>query len=305
MASACYPVYRVASEAATRIRKDGSVSVRCGTQDMGSGTYTALAQVAAETLGIPLERVSVELGDTRLPMGPASGGSQVTASFASVVEAAGRDLRSRLIALAVSDQRSPLHGISPTAVTLGDGFVRSGAGNVSLSLAELMSLTVSDEIETFANAVPDAKPMMSGSAYGAVFVEARIDEDLGEVRLSRITAAYASGRIVNPLLAHSQYIGGLIFGIGMALHEEAVMDEKLGRVVNDNLSDYLLPVHADMPDFDIHLVEEDDPHLASGIKGIGMIGTVGVAAAIANAVFHATGRRIRDLPIRLEQLLMP
>ena len=123
------------------------------------------------------------------------------------------------------------------------------------------------------------------------------------MRLERITAAYAAGRIVNALLARSQYIGGLVFGIGMALHERTIMDERLGRIVNDNLSDYLLPVHADMPSFDIHIVEEDDPHLASGIKGIGMIGTVGIAAAIANAVFHATGRRIRDLPIRAEHFL--
>jgi xanthine dehydrogenase YagR molybdenum-binding subunit len=305
MASACYPVHCVASEAATRIRKDGTVTVRCGTQEIGSGTYTALAQVAAARLGVPLERVAVELGDTRLPLGPASGGSQVTASFVPAVEEAALALRSRLIALAIGEERSPLHGLSPDAVTIQDGYVRSSTGNVSMSLAELVSLIDGDEIETFASAPSDAEAKVSGSAYGAVFVEARVDPQLGEIRLSRITAAYAAGRIVNPLLARSQYIGGLIFGIGMALHERAVMDEKLGCVVNDNLSDYLLPVHADMPQFDIHLVEEEDRHLAGGIKGIGMIGTVGTAAAIANAVFHATGRRIRDLPIRLEQLVAP
>ena len=121
--------------------------------------------------------------------------------------------------------------------------------------------------------------------------------------MTRLTAAYATGRILNPLLARSQFVGGLVWGIGMALHEATVMDERSGRIVNDSLADYLIPVHADMPRFDVHIVEEDDPHLAGGIKGIGMIGTVGTSAAIANAVFHATGRRIRDLPIRLEHCL--
>jgi xanthine dehydrogenase YagR molybdenum-binding subunit len=132
----------------------------------------------------------------------------------------------------------------------------------------------------------------------------RVDPTLGEVRVARLTAAYAAGRILNPLLARSQFIGGLIGGIGMALHEATVMDARLGRIVNDNLADYLIPVHADMPRFDIRIVDEADPHLAGGIKGIGMLGTVGTAAAIANAVFHATGRRVRDLPIRLEHCLL-
>ena len=121
--------------------------------------------------------------------------------------------------------------------------------------------------------------------------------------MTRLTGAYAAGRVLNPLLAHSQHIGGLVWGIGLALHEATIMDRRLGRIVNDNLSDYLIPVHADMPRFDVHLVPEEDPHLASGIKGIGMLSIVGVAAAIANAVYHATGRRIRDLPIRLEHFL--
>lgn len=305
MASACYPVYRMASEARIRIDKDGAVLVQCGTQDMGTGTYTVLSQLAAEILGVPLGRVTVELGDTLLPEGPYSGGSLATASFAPAVEEAARTLRRNLLELAAGDPRSPLHGVSSDRLMIEEGYVRGEAGNRSESLSDLVARAAPDGQEAFARTTPDEKPRYSSNGYGAVLAEVRVDPELGEVRVARLTAAYATGRILNPLLARSQHIGGLVFGIGMALHEATVMDERLGRIVNDNFSGYLVPVHADMPRFDIHLVDEEDPHLGSGIKGIGMLGTVGTAAAIANAVFHATGRRIRRLPIRLEDCLLP
>jgi xanthine dehydrogenase YagR molybdenum-binding subunit len=160
-----------------------------------------------------------------------------------------------------------------------------------------------DELVASEHAEPDKQARFSAYGYGAVFCEVRVDPELGEVRVTRVTAAYASGRVINPLLARSQLEGGIVFGIGMALHEETIMDEHRGRVINDNLADYLIPTHADIPALDVHLVEEQDPHLAGGIKGVGMIGTVGTAAAIANAVFHATGCRIRDLPIRPERFI--
>jgi xanthine dehydrogenase YagR molybdenum-binding subunit len=148
----------------------------------------------------------------------------------------------------------------------------------------------------------EASPSYSSNAYGAVFVEVEVDEDIGRVRVSRVTAAYAAGRILNARTARSQFIGGLVFGIGMALHEETRLDANLGRIVNPTLADYLVPTHADVPTMDVHLVPDPDEHLpGGGVKGIGMLGTVGTAAAVTNAVFHATGRRIRDLPIRLEQ----
>ena len=156
-----------------------------------------------------------------------------------------------------------------------------------------------------ASAAPKSTSKFSSFGYGAVFAEVRVDPELGMVRVSRLTAAYAAGRILNPLLARSQFVGGLVWGIGMALHEATVMDEQHGRIVNDNFADYLIPVHADMPRFDVHLLAEHDPHLAGGIKGIGMLGAVGTAGAIANAVFHATGLRIHELPIRLEHCLLP
>jgi xanthine dehydrogenase YagR molybdenum-binding subunit len=302
MAAACYPAYRMASEAAVAIGGDGRVKVRCGTQDMGSGTYTVLAQLAAEALGVPYAQVDAELGDSLLPEGPYSGGSMATASFTPAVEAAARDLRQRLLALASQDAASPLAGIAPDRMTISDSLIR--AGNRSESLAELVARSAPAGLEARASAAPETKPNFSAYGFGAVFAEVRVDADLGEVRVRRLTPAYAAGRILNPLLAKSQYVGGLIWGIGMALHEATVMDPRLGRVVGASLADYLIPVHADMPAFDIHMVAEDEPLLGSGgVKGIGMLGTVGTAAAIANAVFHATGKRVRDLPIRIEHLL--
>jgi xanthine dehydrogenase YagR molybdenum-binding subunit len=303
MASACYPVYRMASEAAVRVDADGGVLVRCGTQDVGAGTYTVLAQLAASALGVPLARVSVEIGDTDLPEGPYSAGSMATASFTPAVEEAARRLRRGLIALAVEDPESPLHGVPVGRVAMVDGVIKSEAGNEAEDVATLLARRAPKGLEARASAAPEERPRYSSYGFGAVFAEVRIDPELGQLRLARLTAAYAAGRILNPRLARSQFIGGLIGGIGMALHEHVVTDKRLGRIVNDNLSDYLIPVHADMPRFDIHLVEEHDPHLAGGVKGIGMLGTVGTAAAIANAVFHATGRRLRELPIRPEQLV--
>jgi xanthine dehydrogenase YagR molybdenum-binding subunit len=264
MASAAYPVHRMAAEVGIRIDRNGKVLVRCGAQDMGTGTYTVLAQLAAQRLGVPLRDVTVELGDTVLPEGPYSGAALATTSFTPAAEDAARQLRERL---------DELGHVPP------------------------------DGLEAIARAAPEKEARYSSCAFGAVFVEVCVDSDLGEVRVRRITAAYAAGRILNARLARSQYVGGLVMGIGNALHEETVMDERLGRIVGDNLADYLLPVHADMPKFDIHIVPEQDPHLGGGVKGIGMLGAIGTGAAIANAVFHATGKRIRKLPMRLEDCL--
>lgn len=265
MATAAYPVQRLACEAEVADTGDGRFSVRCGVQDMGSGTFTVLADTAAAVLGVPASRIDVALGDTTLPEGPYSGGTVVTASLVPAVEAAARALLRRR---ADGERGEP------------------GAPLVAGARAE-----------------PPEQPGHSACAFGAVFAEVRVHALTREVRVSRIHAAYAAGRIVSPLMAHGQYIGGLVGGIGMALHEATVTDPATGRIVNDNLGDYLLPTHADMPDFVVHMVDEHDPHLPGGVKGLGMLGTTGTAAAIANAVWHATGRRIRELPIRLEQLL--
>lgn len=304
MASSCFPIFRMASQAAVSIGRDGRVVVRCGTQDIGTGTYTVLAQLAAETLAVPLDQVTVELGDTLLPEGPYSGAHLATASFTPAVEEAARTLRHRLLERAAADPQSPLHATPVDQLTIDDGLIRDVAGNRFESLGDLLARSP-DGLEAHASTTPDEKPGYSANGYGAVFAEVRVDPDLGEVRVTRLTGAYAAGRVLNPLLARSQHVGGLVWGIGLALHEATIMDRRLGRIVNDNLTDYLIPVHADMPQFDVHLVPEVDARLASGIKGIGMLSIVGVAAAIANAVHHATGRRIRDLPIRLEHFLSP
>jgi xanthine dehydrogenase YagR molybdenum-binding subunit len=265
MATAAYPVQRMACAAELVDHGDGRISVRCGVQDMGSGTFTVLADTAAAALGVAAARIDVEIGDSGLPEGPYSGGTVVTASLVPAVVAAARALRERW-----------------------------SAGDRGLPGAPLVAA---------ANTEPEAQPAHSACAFGAVFAEVGVHAVTREVRVRRIHAAYAAGRIVSPLMAHGQYVGGLVGGIGMALHEATITDVASGRIVNDNLGDYLLPTHADMPEFVVHMVDEHDPHLPGGVKGLGMLGTTGSAAAIANAVWHATGRRVRELPIRLERLL--
>jgi xanthine dehydrogenase YagR molybdenum-binding subunit len=302
MATACYGVHHQPCRARVRLEPDASLLVQCGTQDMGSGTYTVLGQMAADGLGVAMDQVTVELGDTWLPEGPYSGGSMVTASMMPAVQQATAELRARLAALAVADPDSPLASHAAGDIAFEAGMLRSRAGNAAEPLADLLARY--GGIEAEGSAEPPQALAYSGMGYGAVFVEMGVDPDLGELRVRRIAAAYAAGRILNPLLARSQYVGGLIGGIGMALHEETVTDVPSGRILGQSFADYLIPVHADMPDFDVSLVHEDDPHLPGGVKGIGMLGTAGVQAAIASAVHHAVGKRVRRLPIRIEDVLV-
>jgi xanthine dehydrogenase YagR molybdenum-binding subunit len=204
--------------------------------------------------------------------------------------------------MATSDPRSPLHHRSPERI---EWISPTSLGLINGSADECIpSLLARHQMESIdADARTDIS--ISGhsvSTFGACYAEVRVDRDLGQVRVSRLTAAYAAGRIMNEKLARSQLVGGLVFGIGMALHERAIVDPQLGLLANRNLTDYLLPVHADVPAIEVHLVPEEDPHVPSGVKGIGMNGAVGTAAAIANAVYNATGVRVRDLPIRPESV---
>jgi xanthine dehydrogenase YagR molybdenum-binding subunit len=248
------------------------------------GTATVMAQLAAETLGVPLERVRFELGDTSLPAAPISAGSMTAASLGSAVYGAANALKKKLLELAG-----------------GDASAVRGADAISALLARNYMTSV----EAQHDAKPDeSERNYSSHAFGAHFAEVAVDPDLGLVRMRRIVSAFAGGRILNAKTARSQYLGGIVQGIGMALLEETHLDRRFGSFVNVNFGEYLVPVHADIHDIDIVMVEEDDPHVNPiGVKGIGEIGIVGVAPAIANAVFHATGKRVRDLPITLEKLL--
>ena len=305
MASTLYPAIRQACRVRVRLAADASLCVQCGTQDMGSGTYTALGQMAASALGILPSQVSVELGDTLLPEGPFSGGSQVTASLAPATEIAMARLRATLANMAAADERSPLSGQRVEELEFRDGLIRSRTGNVSELLTDLLARGAAEglEAEGESAATQHASLAATSMGYGAVFVEAGVDVELGEIRLRRVCGAFAAGHILNPLLAKSQYVGGLIGGIGMALHERTATDRVSGHIVGDSFADYLIPVHADMPEFDIAMIEEEDLHLPGSVKGIGMLGTAGIQAAIANAVYHATGKRVRSLPIRIENII--
>jgi len=276
MATATYPTNFAPASAMARLLPDGTAEVASATSDIGPGTWTSMTQVAADALGLPIERVKFTLGDTRLPATPPQGGSMTVASVGSAVQAACRKVRE-------------------------DALARGGAND----LAEAMR-RIGQPIEAAVDSKPgDASQRFSMHAFGAVFAEVAVDPDLGQTRVRRIVGAYGAGRIINPKTSRSQCIGGMIGGIGMALMEHSVVDVRNGRVANGNLAEYAVPVHADAPPvMDVTFVDENDPHVNPlGVKGLGEIAIVGVASAIANAIFHATGKRIRELPITPDKLL--
>ncbi len=306
MASASYPANRSAAAATVRIDPDGSVVVRSSGVEIGTGAYTAFTQVAADILGIPVARIHMELGDSTFPEAPVAGGSQLTASVGSAVKLAALDARDRVARNAVADAASPLHGLLPDALGYdGSRIFALMQPSRGESYAALVSRQGAGPIEGAGRAAPgDEVTRYSRHSFGAQFAQVRVDPELGEVRLIRQVGAFAAGRILNARTARSQFLGGIVFGAGMALLEHTRTDERSGRVMNANLAEYLVPVNADIADVQIVIVPEDDPHINEiGVKGIGEIGIVGAAAAIANAVYHATGKRIRDLPISPEKLL--
>jgi xanthine dehydrogenase YagR molybdenum-binding subunit len=306
MATATYPAHRMRASASAEFLADGTALVRSGTQEIGTGTYTVMTQIAAQTLGLRLERVRFELGDTDFPRAPITAGSMTVASVGPAVQAACEALREKLVSAAIGDTASPLCGAAEPDVEVEDGVLRlraepSRCESIEALLARHRGPSLRAQVD---HRPGDESRRYSMHGFGAVFAEVRVDEDLSEIRVPRVIGSYAVGRIINEKTARNQVVGGIVWGIGMALTEQALLDHRTGRIVNSNLAEYLVPVNADVGRIEVHFVDEYDPHVNSlGAKGIGEIGITGVAAAIANAVFHATGRRIRDLPITLEKLL--
>jgi xanthine dehydrogenase YagR molybdenum-binding subunit len=305
-ATATYPVFRAPASARARLMPDGSAEVETAASDMGPGTYTSMTQVAADALGLSPAQIRFQLGRSDFPPTPPHGGSMTMASVGSAVQAACLAARGQAIDRAIADERSALRGASADAVDVREGRISLRSdGSQGQTYAELVALGGGQPIEAEASSAGgDERHRFSMHAFGAVFAEVAVDPDLGMVRVRRAVGAYGAGRIVNPRLAHSQCIGGMVGGIGMALMEQTVLDPRDGRPVNASMADYLVPVNLDIGSIDALFVEEHDPHVNPlGVKGLGEIALVGMAPAIANAVFHATGRRVRDLPIRIENLL--
>jgi xanthine dehydrogenase YagR molybdenum-binding subunit len=306
MATATYPANRSAASASATMLGDGRVVARSATHDLGTGTYTVMTQVLADAVGVPLGQASFELGDTKMPQAPVSGGSTTVASVASAVQAAGEALRKKLVGIANADPRSPLFGATPDQVGAGDGALYLLADPARReTMAQVVARHGQGPVEASADAAPgDEKKHYSMHSFGAVFVEVRVDELLGEIRVPRVVGVYGVGNLLNRKTGYSQLMGGIVWGLSMALFEETLIDKRLGGAVNGNLAEYHVPTNADIGMIDVQVVAEDDPHINPlGAKGIGEIGITGVAAAVANAVYHATGRRVRELPITLDKLL--
>jgi xanthine dehydrogenase YagR molybdenum-binding subunit len=320
-ATACYPTQISPAAARIRLTPDGSARVSIAAHEIGNGAYTVIAQAAAERLGLSPDRVTVYLGDSTLPAGPVAGGSNTTASTTTVVVKACDAIRDRLFRAAATGD-SPLADTPITGFALVDG--RITAGNAAMSLEDAFRHLGQSVIEEYAESVPrsmspsDMDKLYHGHAamtggpkgeklafaFGAQFVEVRVHALTGEIRAPRALGAFAAGRIMNPRTARSQLMGGIIWGLSAALHEATEIDERTARYVNTNLADYLIPVNADIQSVEVLFVPETDDWINPlGVKGLGELGNVGVNAAVANAIFHATGKRIRDLPIRLETLM--
>ncbi|MFI6693041.1 xanthine dehydrogenase family protein molybdopterin-binding subunit [Streptomyces sp. NPDC050433] len=304
MATALYDTLRAPGQASVRLDADGTALIESSTSDMGPGTYTSMTQVAADALGLAVRNVRFRLGDTDMPTAPLHGGSLTMASVGSTVQDGCDKLRQQAIELAVGDEDSPLYGADADAIVVRGGRLHL-QDNPARGETYRQLLTRNDRthLETLGSWTP-GQSRSSMYAYGAVFAEVAVDARLGLVRVRRMLGVFDAGRIISPKLADSQAIGAMTGGIGGALLEHTVTDHRDGRIVNANLADYLVPVNADVPELKaIYVDGRDDEADPLGVKGLGEVVLVGVAPAIANAVFHATGRRVRELPITAESLL--
>jgi xanthine dehydrogenase YagR molybdenum-binding subunit len=282
---------------------NGHAEVACATSDIGTGTYTIMAQVAADMLGLPLVNVSIKIGDSSLPQSPVEGGSWIATSVANGIATTADAIRDDLLRLAKQVPNSPLANVALNDVMLVDGKLTSKRDiQRFVSIADAMRQGGVDRIELEKTTEPAQDHSRAHNTHSAVFAEVKVDEQLDVIRVTRVVSAVAAGRILNTKTANSQILGGVVWGIGMALHEETLIDHRFGRIMNANIAEYHVPVNADVHDIKVIFVDEPDDSNRFGMKGLGEIGIVGVAAAIANAVYHATGKRVRDLPITLDKL---
>jgi xanthine dehydrogenase YagR molybdenum-binding subunit len=307
MATATYPGFRFPASARIRLSADGRARVGTAGHELGTGAYTVYTQAAADALGLPVAKVYFELGDSNLPHAPVAGGSNSTASITEAVVAAAAQTRAKLVRLAVADAASPLHGLPEDQVTLRDGrLVAAGGpsrGEPVAAVLERARLT-GVEGEASAHLSAEKADKFAFQSFGAHFCEVKVDEQLGRVRVTRWVGAFDPGRVLNPKTARSQVLGGIVMGIGAALMEHTVYDRRTARPVTDNLVDYAVPVHADSPPIETHFIDRPDPYINTlGCRGVGELSITGVAAAVANAVHHATGKRVRALPITPDKLL--
>jgi xanthine dehydrogenase YagR molybdenum-binding subunit len=306
MAGAIYTHWRWPAKARVTINGDGSALVEAGMHEIGGGTYTVMQQVAADTLGLAPEKVTVQLGDTRLPASHPAIGSTTMANAGASVMLAAKAARDKAIALARTGQDAPFSGAAADDVLVTDGRLALVRKNINIGYAELLARNGLSALvgDGDYDPVEEAKGPKAIFSFSAVFAEVRVDPDLGLVRLNRFVGAYDAGRIINPKTARSQAIGGIIWGVGQALLEQSETDPVMGRFLNRNYSGYLVPTHADIPELDVLFVGDFDEEASPiGAKGLGELTAVSVAPAIANAVHHATGKRVRDLPITVEKLL--
>jgi xanthine dehydrogenase YagR molybdenum-binding subunit len=307
MGSAVFPAVMFQGQARAVIRRDGTGIVETGAHDMGQGAWTALAQIAADSMALELEQVEFRAGTSDLPDAGIAGGSGHTATAGMAIHTAGAEAIARLADLATADERSPLFGAGNAGVIARAGRLhRRDDDSCSESYADILARSGLNEVEGHGSgaADPAAQSVYAMYAHGAVFAEVKVDPTLGQVRVTRLVGAFAAGRVINPRMVRSQYFGGMIWGLSFALHEQAVTDPRSGRVMNADLAEYHVPVNADVPAMEALLIEEHDRHVNPlGVKGVGEIGITGTAGAIANAVWHATGVRVRRFPIKIDDLV--